>query len=191
MSYRGDSIYRNDYSIFTNYRYRFDPDNQFTLGAEVQRRRYPEGRLRERSRTTATGTAGWVRSLLDGRASFSLEAHGGYNYATSRPDGDSAIFGATAELDFTFTDRLGGFIFAWYERDVFNTDAVHFHPDALDETVILRRKDNLYEVGAGLVWEFAGGWSLRPEILYILDDSNGVGFNYSSTEYWLNVRKGF
>ncbi|MGH8659139.1 MAG: hypothetical protein ACREV4_11875 [Gammaproteobacteria bacterium] len=46
---------------------------------------------------------------------------------------------------------MGGFIFAWYERDVFNTDAVHFHPDALDEGVILRRKDNEYEVGGGLV----------------------------------------
>ncbi|MFH0343873.1 MAG: tetratricopeptide repeat protein [Chromatiales bacterium] len=191
VSYRGDSIYRNDYSIFTNYRYRFDPDNQFTLGAEVQRRQYPDGRLSDRSRTTATGTAGWVRSLLDGRASFSLEGHGGYNFDTSRPDGDSAIFGATAELDFTFTDRLGGFIFAWYERDVFNTDRIHFHPDALDEGVILRRKDNLYEVGASLVWEFARGWTFRPEVLYIHDESNAVAFNYSSTEYWLNVRKGF
>ncbi|MGH8659140.1 MAG: outer membrane protein [Gammaproteobacteria bacterium] len=57
LSYRGDSIYRNDYGIFTNYRYRFDEDNQFTLGAEVRRRRYPEGRLGDRSRTTAEATA--------------------------------------------------------------------------------------------------------------------------------------
>jgi tetratricopeptide (TPR) repeat protein len=191
VSYRGEGYYRNDYSIFTNYRYRYDADNQFTLGAELERRRYPEGRLRERSRTAATANAGWVRSLFDGRGTFTLTAHGGYNYATSRPDGDSAIFGATANLDYAFTDRLDGFIFAWWERDAFNTDAIHFHPDSTDENYILRRKDNLYEFGGGLVWEFARTWTLRPQILYIRDQSNAVGFNYSSTEIWINVRKGF
>ena len=191
VSYRGEGYYRNDYSIFTNYRYRFDANNQFTLGAELERRRYPEGRLRERSRTAATANAGWVRSLFEGRGSFTLTAHGGYNYATSRPDGNSAIYGATANLDYTFTDRLDGFIFAWWERDNFNTDAIHFHPDSLDETAILRRKDNLYEFGGGLVWEFVKTWTLRPQILYIRDQSNAVGFNYSSTEVWVNVRKGF
>ncbi len=52
-----------------------------------------------------------------------------------------------------------------------------------------RRKDNLYEFGGGLVWEFVKTWSLRPEILYIRDQSNAVGFNYSSTEVWINIRK--
>ena len=52
-------------------------------------------------------------------------------------------------------------------------------------------KDNLYEFGGGLVWEFVKTWSLRPEILYIRDQSNAVGFNYSSTEVWINIRKAF
>ena len=68
---------------------------------------------------------------------------------------------------------------------------INFHPDAVDEGVILRRKDNLYEGGVGLVWSFAPTWSLRPEVLYIRDQSNVVGFNYSSTEAWINVRKAF
>jgi hypothetical protein len=135
--------------------------------------------------------AGWVRSLFEGRGSFTLTGHGGYNYATSRPDGNSAIWGATANFDWTFTDRLAGFLFAWWERDSFNTDQIHYHPDSTDETYILRRKDNLYEFGGGLVWEFVKTWSLRPEILYIRDQSNAVGFNYSSTEVWVNMRKAF
>lgn len=53
------------------------------------------------------------------------------------------------------------------------------------------RRDNLVEVGGALVWEFARGWTLRPEILFILDDSSVEGFNYSSTEIWINVRKSF
>jgi tetratricopeptide (TPR) repeat protein len=190
-SYRGESTFRNDYGIFASYRHRLDPDNQLTFGAQVWRRHYPNGRLRERSRSTADASIGWVHSLLDGRATFTLTGHGGYNYATSRPDGNSAIYGATVNLDYAITNRLDGFIFGWYERDAFNADRIHFHPDTIDETAILRRKDNLYEVGGGLVWEFMPTWSLRPEILWIRDQSNSVNFNYSSTEVWLNLRKGF
>jgi hypothetical protein len=190
-SYRGESTFRNDYGIFSNYRYRLDPDNQLTFGAQVWRRNYPSGRLRERSRSTVDASIAWVHSLLDGRATLTLTGHGGYNYATSRPDGHSAIYGATVNLDYAITNRLDGFIFGWYERDAFNTDRIHFHPDTLDETVILRRKDNLYEIGGGLVWEFAPTWSLRPQVLWIRDQSNSVNFNYSSTEVWVNLRKGF
>ena len=190
-SYRGDGDYRNDAGLFTDYRYRIDPDNQLTLGAEYRRRRYPEGRLRDRSRTSADASAGWVHSLLDGSGSLTVTAHGGQHFATDRPDGNSSFYGATAALDFTVNNKLGWGTFAWWERDAYNADRVHFHPDTLDNSVVLRRKDNLYEVGAYLVWEFASSWTLRPEILWIRDQSNSVGFNYSSTEFWLNIRKGF
>jgi tetratricopeptide (TPR) repeat protein len=191
VSYRGTSYYRNDYGAFGDYRWRLDADNQLTFGAHLQRRRYPDGRLRDRSRTLAEVSAGWVRSLFNARGTFTATAHGGYQYATARSDGNSTIYGLTLNLDYAFTDRLDGFIFAWWERDDFNTDRVHFHPDALDETAILRRKDNLYEFGGGLVWEFVRTWSLRPQILYIRDQSNATNFNYSSTEVWVNVRKAF
>ncbi len=191
VSYRGDSDYRNDVAGFVDYSRNINIENQIALGLSVQRRRYPSGPLRARSRTTTTATIGWVRSFADGAASFSFTAHGGRNTATSRPDGESNVYGATANLDYTFSDTVDAFVFVWWERDAFNTDRIHFHPDALDEGVILRREDNLYEGGVGVVWEFAPSWSLRPELLYIRDQSNVVGFNYSSTEMWLNVRKGF
>ncbi|MDM0017824.1 porin family protein [Variovorax saccharolyticus] len=190
-SYRGDSDFRNDAGLFADYRYRVDPDNQLTLGAEYRRRRYPEGPLRERSRTSADISGGWVHSLLDGSGSLTVTAHGGQHFATSRPDGNSNFYGATVALDFTVNNKLSWGTFAWWERDAFNADRIHFHPDTLDNSVFLRRKDNLYEVGAYLVWEFVPTWTLRPELLWIRDQSNSVGFNYSSTEFWLNVRKAF
>lgn len=190
-SYRGDGNYRNDVSIFTDYRMRYNPDNQFTVGADIRRRRYPEGPERDRSRTTALVSAGWVNSFMEGKGSFSLTGHAGRNYATSRPDGDSNVFGATAALDFTVNKKLGWGGFVWWERDMFASDNIHFHPDTLDNSIVLRRRDNLYEVGAYLVWEFVPTWTLRPEILWIRDQSNSIGANYSSTEVWINVRKAF
>lgn len=189
VSYRGSGDYRNDYSIFMNYRYQIDEDDQLSVGGEVRRRRYPEGRLRARSRTTADVSLGWTHVMSD-EATFSLTGHGGRNYATSRPDGESTIYGAIADLDYAFSDELGVYLFAWWEHDSFNTDAYHVHPDA-DDDVILRREDNLYEFGASMIWRFAPGWTFRPELLYIRDESNSTFFNYSSTEYWINVRKGF
>lgn len=190
-SYRGSGDWRNEAGLFTDYRLRLDADNQLSLGAEYRRRRYPEGPLRDRSRTSADASAGWVHSLLDGSGSLTLTAHGGRHYGANRPDGDSDFYGATAALDFTVDNRLGWGTFAWWERDAYNDERVHFHPDRPDNGVLLRRKDNLYEVGAYLVWEFAPSWTLRPELLWIRDQSNSVGANYSATEFWLNVRKGF
>jgi tetratricopeptide (TPR) repeat protein len=192
VSYRGDGIYRNDYGAFAQWRGRLDADNQLSIGGELTRRDYPEGRLQDRSRTMADLRATWTTALFGGSGSFALTAHGGYQYATSRPDGNSSFFGLSGNLDFTLTETLGGYVFAWWERDKFNIDRIHFHPDALEGLEPnLARTDNLYEVGGGLVWTFARAWSLRPEILWILDDSNTFANNYGSTEFWVNVRRSF
>ena len=105
-SYRGNGNHRNDYGLFTDYRYRLDPDNQLTTGAELRRRRYPEA-LPNRSFSSAVANIGWVHALGGGDSSISLVAHGGYNFATNRPDGDSVVYGLTATYDFTITKTLG------------------------------------------------------------------------------------
>jgi len=191
VSYRGNGDYRNDVAGFFDYTHNMDVESQLTAGLSVQRRRYPDGPLRDRSRTTTTGSIGWSHSFNDGAANFGITGHAGRNTATSRPDGDSDVFGATANLDWTFSDTLDAFVFVWWERDDFSADDVRFHPDERDEAATYSRKDNLYEGGAGLVWAFTDGWSLRPELLYIRDQSNVVALNYSSTEVWLNVRADF
>lgn len=190
-SYRGQGTYRNDFGLFTDYRYQLNEDNQVSAGGEVRRRRYPNGPMSDRSFSTATANIGWVHSIAQGLASFSLNAHGGSNFATVRPDGDSNVYGLTTNFDVTFTERWSGFLFGWWEHDAFNTERAHFYPGGINEQTFLQRQDNLYEVGAGLVWNLGQGWSLRPEMLYIRDQSNATAFNYSSTEAWINLRKDF
>jgi tetratricopeptide (TPR) repeat protein len=191
VSYRGDSSYRNDYGLYGNYRYRLDPDNQLTVGAEFRRRDYPNGPLRARSRNIAELTGSWTHSLLDGKASFTLAAFGGREFATDdRPDGDNNFFGLSPTLNFTLTDKLGGFVFGWWQSDRYNIERLNVGP--ADEILgIDTRNDNLYEVGGGLTWQFAPSWSLNPEILYIRDESNILAVNYSSTEIWITLRKDF
>lgn len=191
VSYRGNGQYRNDYGLYGNWRYRANPDDQFTLGAEFRRRNYPRGPLRERSRNIAEFTAGWTRSLLDGKASFSLVASGGREFATDgRPDGDSNFFGLSPTLNFTLTEKLGGFLFGFWQHDRYNIERLNL--DAADNILgITKRNDNLYEAGGGLTWQFSKSWSLNPEILYIRDQSNILAANYSSTEIWITLRTDF
>ena len=175
--------------MFGRYDYRLDEANQVSVSAQLRRRRYPSGPLEERTRTTATATVGWTH-VLNEHATTSLTAHGGRNFNTDRPDGESTIYGATLDLDYTLADGLSWYSFAWWEHDDFNTDRLHFFPDELDQD-ILRRNDNLYEFGTQLIWQFEESWTLRPELLYIRDRSNAVLFNYSSIEVWVNLRRDF
>jgi hypothetical protein len=190
-SYRGNGDWRNDYGLFGNWRYAFSSVDQLDFGAELRRRDYPHGSLRERSRNIAELTAGWTHALLDGTASVSLVASGGREFATDdRPDGDSNFVGLSPSFNFTLTDTLGGFVFGWWQHDRYNIEVLNV--DAADNVLgIGKRKDNLYEAGGGLSWEFADSWTLNPEILYIYDDSNILVRNYSSTEIWFTVRKDF
>jgi len=191
VSYRGDGQYRNDVGVYGNYRLRLDSDNQIVVGAEFRRRNYPQGPLRPRSRNIAELTGSWTTSLLDGKASFSLAANGGREFATDdRPDGDSNFFGLSPTLNFTLTEQLGGFVFAFWQRDRYNIERLNIG-GAGEPLGITTRNDNLYEVGGGLTWQFARGWSLNPEILYIRDQSNFLSANYSSTEIWMTLRKDF
>ncbi len=191
VSYRGNGQDRNDYGVYGDWNDRLDADNQVSAGATVWRRQYPSGPLSNRSRTVGEITVGWLRSLDDGRASLEIKGRGGYNWGTSRHYGDSSQYGAEATLDFTVTDSVGGFVFGWWEHDAFNVDRIRLHPDSVDDSAVGARRDNLYEVGGGLVWGFAPKWSLRPEILWIRDQSNVFVHNYSSTEVWLNLRYAF
>jgi hypothetical protein len=123
VSYRGEGDYRNDYGLFGDYRILVDEDDQITLGAEFRRRSYPEGRLRSRSRNIAEFTANWNRSLNDGKASFSLDAFGGWENATNdRPDGDSNFYGLSPTYNFTINEQWGGYVFAWWQNDRYNSE---------------------------------------------------------------------
>lgn len=190
-SYRGNGQTRNDYGVFTQIRFLNDSDNQFSFGAEFRRRNYPQGPLRERTRDIVAFNAGWKRALFDGGASLSVEASGGLENATSgRPDGDSAFFNVSPSVNFTISEKWGGFIYLWWQNDAYSVERIN--SDIADSVPALaRRNDDLVEIGGGLTWELGPGWSLNPEIVWIRDYSNILFVNYSSTELHLTLRKDF
>lgn len=191
VSYRGDADYRNDYGVFSDYRVRLDEDNQLTFGAEYRTRRYPTGRLRSRSRDIGELTANWSHAFAEGRGSLSVGVNLARQWATQdRPDGDATVYGAEAELAWTFSDTLDGFVLLWWNHEGFS-DEIHDASPDLDPVVPFARSDNLYEAVGGMSWTFAQDWTLRPEVVWLRDQSDVAVQNYSSIEGWLSVRRSF
>lgn len=190
-SYRGADGYRQDYGLFVNRGFNLDPDNRVAIEAEIRTRQYPRGQERSRNRNTGQLWLSWTRALMDGRGSLTLTALAGREWATNdRPDGNQDFYGVTFDFGVDVKDNLGFFLSGLYEYNGYDEE----HPvwDAESETLILySRSDDVYELGAGLTWGFAPGWSLRPEVLWARDESNTLPGNYSSTEVWMMVRKSF
>ncbi len=189
VSYRGDGQYRNDWGMFVDYRLGFGDTDQVTIGGELRERRYPRGPERDRTRDIAQLTASWTHSLPDGRTSFTLGGQMTQEWATQeRPDGNASFWGVNGEVDHSFSDVLDG-VFWWsYDNESYDDERPDF---TTNPGLLLTRNDDLWHFGASLVWGFARGWSLRPTIEYNWEDSNIDELAYSSTEYWLTIRKAF
>ena len=190
-SYQGHDGYRQDYGLFANQSFNLDAMNRITLEGEIRSRQYPPGGLKPGSRDIGQLWLSWTHSLFDGRGALTLSANGGREWAThDRPDGDQDFYGATFDFSMDLNERLGFFLAGLYEHNAYADDLEAVHEELKPPTGYTR-SDDLYELEAGVTWMFATGWSLRPQVLYLRDESNTPWADYSSTELWAMVRKSF
>ena len=189
VSYRGNGQHRNDWGVFASYGIGLGPDDSFTLGGELRERRYPSGPLRDRTRDIAELTGRWTHSFTSGRTSLTLGASLGQEWATQdRPDGDASFWGFNGEVDHAFGEYLDAFFWWSYLSEGYDDERPDF---TTDPDLLVRRNDDLWNFGGGVVWRFAPGWSLRPTFEYNWEESNIPALAYSSTELWVTVRKSF
>jgi hypothetical protein len=189
-SYRGSDGYRQDYGLFVNQAFNLDPDNRIAIEAEIRSRRYPRGAERELGRDIGEIWLTWTRSLIDGKGALTLTLNGGREWAThDRPAGDHTFYGAQTDWSMDFSERLGIFLFGLWEHNGYHEDVAE--DDGIEAVRMLRPDLDIYELGGGLTYAFAPGWSLRPEILYLRDEGDRLFSDYSSTEIWMTVRRSF
>lgn len=187
-SYRGADGYRQDYGLFVNRAFVLDSDDEILVEAEIRSREYPRGSERSRSRDTAQFWLGWTRALMDGKGALTFTVNAGREWAThDREGGDQTIYGAQIDWGMEINERLSAFVFAFWEHNGYHDEVAD--GEELDRS--LTPELDVYELGGGLTYAFAPGWSLRPEVLYLRDEGNTQFSDYSSTEIWLTVRKSF
>ncbi len=189
VSYRGDGRYRNDWGAFATYSIGFGANDRLAVTGEVRERRYPEGPLRSRTRDIAELTALWTHSFANGKTALTLGGSWAQEWATQeRIDGDASIWSVRSSLDHSFSDSLDAFFFLEYWNEAYDDERPDF---TTDEDLLVQRTDDLVYAGAGLVWAFAPGWTLRPAIEYDWEGSNIPAIEYSKTEVRVTVRKSF
>jgi len=190
LSYRGNATYRNDFGLFVNRGYLLDSDNNLVIEADVRRRQY-QSSLDERNRTNADLGVTWTRADEDGRGSLSVNLMVGYEWRRdSAPDGNATLYGGSVNWGKDLSDSASVFLFGWYEHNGFHDDRI-LVDEAEAPVGAKTRADDLFEFGGGLIYRLADGWTLRPEIVYIRDESNTTWGNYSSTEIWVALRRVF
>jgi tetratricopeptide (TPR) repeat protein len=124
---------------------------------------------------------GWLHASADGRTAIGATLLGGVERETSgRDDGDKPFFGARLTLQHALTDSVGAFVVGGALRGDYSRENAFFG---------ITREDTLADAVAGVSWTFAKGWSLRPQIFYVKNESNIPLFEYDRTEVSINLRK--
>lgn len=174
---------RDNAGLNAEYRALLNPANQLTVNVQLTRFEFVPVLLKENDYDLFQGTVGWLRVVNDGKGALGISLLGGYEKARgSRLDGDKPYIGARLTLQNSFTDRIGAFFLGGAQRGKYKDFNIAFGDE---------RTDTLYDAIAGMSWTFAPGWSLRPQVAYIKNDSNLAIFEYEKTDVSINLRKDF
>jgi tetratricopeptide (TPR) repeat protein len=178
-----DEKTRDSLGLTADYRRLVSKQDQLSIGLVASSFQFIPDALEVNDYNLYQLAIGWVHAAANGRGAAGITLLGGVEKETNgREDGDKPFFGARVTLQRAFSDRIGGFMLAGAQHGTYSE---------VNPLFGFRRVDTLYDVTAGVSWVFAKGWSLRPQILYLKNDSNAPLFEYDRTDVSLNLRKDF
>ena len=174
---------RDSLGLTADYRRLVGAQNQLSVTALATRYAFLPELLQTADYDLYQVGVGWLHATANGRTAIGATLLGGVERETSgRDDGDKPFFGARLTLQHALTDSIGAFIVGGSTRGNYSKENAFFG---------ITRQDTLSDAVAGLSWTFAKGWSLRPQLFYVNNDSNIPLFEYDRTEVSLNLRKDF
>lgn len=174
---------RNLLGLGADVRYSLDPANIISGVAQYLRFRFEQQALTIENFEQNLFGGGWTRLFADGRSSFSLNLYGGHeNAANFRADGDKDIRGLRVGGNYSLREDLDLFGSAGGQRGDYKQQ---------NATFLTTREDKLRDAVAGLNWRFTNDWSLRPQVLYIRNNSNIAIYAYKRWDYSATVRYEF
>jgi tetratricopeptide (TPR) repeat protein len=174
---------RDNLGLTGEFRTLVNPTNQLSVNLQASRFEFLQANLQNQDYDLVQSTIGWLGVVNEGRGAIGLSVLGGVELAQEgREDGDKPYVGGRLTIQNSFSERIGAFFLAGAQRGKYKDVNVAFGG---------RRKDTLFDVAAGITWTFAPGWSLRPQLVYLKNDSNLAIFEYEKTDLSINLRKDF
>ena len=175
-----NTSYRDSLGLNVDWRLALANGSQLTLGASASRASYLSNATVAQNTQTNSLSAGWLTSVGDGSAVFSLSASGGVELATGgREDGNKEFYGPRALYQKSFNEKIGGYVTA---------GATYAKYAGINTLYGVSRDETMYDLGLGLTWALAKGLSMRPQISYVRNSSNAELYTYDKTDASLNFR---
>ncbi len=113
---------------------------------------------------TTTVSAGWLTSLGDGSAVFSLTGAYGIERAMGgRDDGDRRFYGPRLTLQKSFAEKLGGYA---------SVGATYSRYSGTNSLYLVSRDESLYDISMGMSMSIGKGLSVRPQLSFVKNTSN-------------------
>lgn len=157
--------------------------SQYTLGLSVVQSTYVPVAQKTQNNVTTTLSGGWLTALGDGSAIFSLTFSGGLDADTNnRDEGQRVFYGPRAFVQKVLGESLGAFVSLGATQSNYAKDNALY---------LAKRSENLYDLAAGVTWTLRKGLTLRPQVVYIRNDSSAELYTYDKTEATLNLRMDF
>lgn len=163
-----------------DYRYLAGKQDQVTFGVSGSRNKFLPDGLKINSYDLYQGSFGWLHGAADGRGAAGVTLIAGVEKELNgRVEGDKPFAGIRVTLQRALSDSVGGFLLAGAQNGKYSE---------LNPLFGAKRVDTFYDVVTGVSWAFAKGWSLRPQLLYLKNNSNLPLFEFDRTDVSLNLR---
>lgn len=163
-----------------DYRYLAGKQDQISFGVSGSRNKFLPDALKINSYDLYQGSFGWLHGAADGRGAAGVTLLAGIeNEFNGRVDGDKPFVGIRLTLQRALSNYVGGFLLAGAQYGEYSE---------VNPLFGAKREDTLYDVTLGVSWAVAKGWSLRPQVMYMKNQSNLPLFQYDRTDVSVNLR---
>ena len=183
-TYYLDNLHNRDSrGLAADMRYAVNRTNYATAFTQYTQYRFSQDTLAVNDFDQMLLGAGWLRLYHDGRSALNGSLFVGHeDDKKDRADGNKDILGARIGGQLNLRENLDFIASVGWQQGRYDKQNVSFQAT---------RRDHQLDWIGGLVWRLNSAWSVRPQVLYIRNDSNIPIYGYKRTDYSVTLRYDF
>ncbi|MEQ1917478.1 MAG: surface lipoprotein assembly modifier [Gallionella sp.] len=178
-----DRASRDTAGLTGEWRYALDAANQMSLSGQHAQYRFVNPAQNTEDFDQSSLGVGWMHAFSAGKSvlMFNLGT-GSERDVRGRSDGGKRYNTLRVTTQTSATDSTGLFMSA---------GAMDGRFEKLNPNFLLMRKDKLYDATLGASVQIFKAWTVRPQLTYMRSVSNVPFYQFSKTDYSLNLRRDF
>ncbi len=181
--YLDQAANRNTLGLGMDWRHIFNPANHLIAFGQYGRYRFEQSALTVNNFDQYLLGLGWLRLFQDGRSALSANViFGKEDGVNDRADGGKDTLGLRLGGQLNLRDNLNLFASVGAQKGSYDKQNVAFQAT---------REDEQLDAVLGLTWRIGNLWSLRPQVLYVRNNSNIPINAYKRHDISVTLRRDF